>query len=192
LNLFSLSISLFISFSSESAQLRRSSQEESEKSTNRNFSKQPSIDEEDDDYDRVEFEEDEEGEADENSIQYSEDFENSQLNTSSTSYKRNPFSPKVTISVPNGNRANNNNKNAPWRSLPKVSEEEPAMNTRKSTATPSGNMDSIVSNDIMELLRRESRAAFRPPELTSDPFADSIAKSFLASQVKSLFCFSLL
>jgi hypothetical protein len=135
----------------------------------------------------VEFEEeDEEAEGDENSVQYSEDFENSQLNTSSTSYKRNPFSPKVTISVPHSNRANNNNKNPAWKSLPKVSEEEPAMNTRKSTATTSGNMDSIVSNDIMELLRKESRAAFRPPELTSDPFADSIAKSFLASQVKSL------
>ena len=116
--------------------------------------------------------EDEYGDENNSSVDYSEDFETSQLNTSSTSHHNKRFSPKK------------NSKSTSWKSLPKLSE-EPVLPNNHNNNNPASSqvMNQLINDEIMEILKRESRASYRPPELTTvDPFTDSIAKSFLASQ----------
>lgn len=111
--------------------------------------------------------EEDENDDDEDYSEYSEDFETSQLNTSSGSHRRGVPSPKKPT----------RNVSQSWKSLPKLSE-EPIL--------PVQDHQKIIEDQILELLRRESRAAYKPPppELsTGDPITDSVAKSFLASQV---------
>jgi hypothetical protein len=104
-----------------------------------------------------------------NPEEYSEDFETSYLNNSILSQKRGSSSPKKTASINT------------FKTLPKVSEEEPVI---AKNAPSVRNDKQNEFNDILELLRRESVVASKPQaSVPNDPFVDSVAKSFLASQV---------
>jgi hypothetical protein len=96
------------------------------------------------------------------------------LNNSILSQKRGSSSPKKTTS------------SNTFKTLPKVSEEEPVIAKNAPSVT---NDKQNEFNDILELLRRESAvvASKTQASVPNDPFVDSVAKSFLASQV----CYSL-
>jgi hypothetical protein len=102
------------------------------------------------------------------------------FNNSVLSQKRGSSSPKKT------------NSSNSFKTLPKVSEEPVSAKHLSSNVNEKKN----EYNDILELLRRESVTAYKPQvSVPNDPFVDSVAKSFLASQVSSVqtsFCYFLL
>jgi hypothetical protein len=102
--------------------------------------------------------------------EYSEDFETSHLNMS-TSFKKVPNLPKKVESKPT----------VFVKSPPKISE-EPVL---AASAPIIGKPDDIISPaDLLKSLFSQNKTStVFSREVSTDPFADSIAKSFLASQV---------